>query len=63
MYKRFSVVGQSPSLRGLVGVAVAESYPRARRKTIYETCVEDHNFPAERPFSPEQVPNEDFVPE
>ena len=58
-----AVLRDSPSLRGMVGVAVAEGYPRAKRKTVYETRLDDHNFPPQCPFSPEQILNEDFLPE
>ena len=58
-----AVLKDSPSLRGVVGEAVTESYPRAKRKAVYETRLDDQNFPAACPFSPQQVLDEDFLPE
>lgn len=43
--------------------ALGRGYPRAKRKAVNETRFDDHNFPAECPFSPEQALDQDFLPE
>lgn len=58
-----AVLDDSPSLRPTIIAAVEKGYPRAKRKAVYQTRLDDHNFPAECPFSPEQILDEDFLPE
>ena len=58
-----AVLDDSPSLRPQVAMFVTRAYPYAKRKAVYETRMDDHNFPPECPFSPEQVLDEDFLPE
>ena len=58
-----AVLDDSPSLRTQVAAAVVKAYPHAKRGAVYETRMDDHNFPAECPFSPEQVLDEGFLPE
>ena len=58
-----AVLDDSPSLRPQVAAAVIRGYPDAKRAAVFETRMDDHNFPAECQFSPEQVLDEDFLPE
>jgi hypothetical protein len=53
----------SPSLRPLLAQMVPEAYPEARDKASDETGLTETAFPAECPFSPEQILSEDFLPE
>lgn len=57
------VLGDSPSLRPLFDGLVAEEYGAARQNAADETRSALRNFPAECPFTPEQILSEDFLPE
>ncbi len=43
--------------------AMVRGYPDAKREAVKETRLDDHNFPAECPFSPEQALDQDFLPD
>ena len=53
----------SPSLRPVVQDTLSAVYARARRKAISETGLPENAFPADCPFTPEQILSEDFLPE
>jgi hypothetical protein len=53
----------SPSLEAVVPLELAQLYKSARDKAAAETGISDTAFPAECPFSPEQILAEDFLPE
>ena len=57
------LLDESPSLRPQVASWIKEQFPHARKKAAEEMKVAGKNFPAECPFTPEQVINEDFFPE
>jgi hypothetical protein len=57
------ILADSPSLRPAVRDALSANYKRARRKAIGETGFPDTTFPADCPFTPEQILAEDFLPE
>jgi uncharacterized protein DUF29 len=54
---------ESPSLRPEVNQLVPEAYAEARAKAAQETGLPESFFPAQPPFSPEQILSEDFLPE
>jgi len=58
-----SLLNDSPSLRPQVMAAMVRGYPDAKREAVKETRLDDHNFPAECPFSPEQALDQDFLPD
>ena len=58
-----SVLADSPSLRPFFAEVVAQAYGRARRTAARETRMELGAFPADYPFTPEQILSEDFLPE
>ena len=53
----------SPSLQPQVRDTLATVYKRARKKAIAETGLADSAFPAECPFTPEQILDEGFLPQ
>jgi hypothetical protein len=53
----------SPSLRPLIAQLAPEAYAEARDKASDETGLMEAVFPAECPFTPEQILSEDFLPE
>jgi hypothetical protein len=53
---------QSPSLRRHASISIADLYPRARRKASLETKLPLRAFPAECPYSFDQLMDDDFVP-
>jgi hypothetical protein len=57
------LLADSPSLRSVVQDTLATVYARARRKAISETGLPESAFPADCPFTPEQILSEDFLPE
>jgi hypothetical protein len=57
------LLADSPSLRSVVQDTLATVYARARRKAISETGLPEGAFPADCPFTPEQILSEDFLPE
>src|ERR1700693_5115561 len=52
----------SPSLRPVIAEALGRSYKRARTAAA-ETGLPETSFPAECPFTPEQILAPDFLPE
>lgn len=54
---------ESPSLRPVVGQLIPEAYVEGREKAMNETGLPGPMFPAECPFTPEQILSEDFLPE
>jgi Domain of unknown function DUF29 len=54
---------ESPSLRPFVAEALSETYGDAREDAIEETGLAEGEFPAECPFTVEQVLSRDFLPE
>jgi hypothetical protein len=53
----------SPSLRPLIAQLTPEAYAEARDKASDETGLVEAAFPAECPFTPEQILSEGFLPE
>jgi hypothetical protein len=53
---------QSPSLRRHASISIAELYPRARRTASIETKLPLKAFPAECPYSFDQLIDDDFLP-
>lgn len=63
--QRIQILGQledSPSLRSLIPEAIRTAYPRAVGLAIKETGLPREHFPAECPFSPESLLDEEFYP-
>jgi hypothetical protein len=54
------VLKKNSSLRGYPSAVVADLYPTAKVRAIAETGRDD--FPAECPFTIEQIQDEDFLP-
>lgn len=57
------ILTDSPSLRPVVRDTLSATYTRARRKAIGETGLPDTTFPADCPFTPDQILAENFLPE
>ena len=53
----------SPSLKNEITDKIAVAYEKAVLAAEVETGIEKHNFPAECPFSLEQILDEAFLPE
>ncbi|HEY6345961.1 MAG TPA: DUF29 domain-containing protein [Bryobacteraceae bacterium] len=53
---------QSPSLRRHASISIADLYPRARRTASIETTLPLKAFPAECPYSFDQLMDDDFLP-
>jgi ribosomal protein L29 len=54
---------ESPSLRPFVSEAMPEAYSDAREAASNETGLPETEFPAERPFTPDEVLSREFLPE
>jgi uncharacterized protein DUF29 len=54
---------ESPSLRPFVGEVLAEAYADAREDAADETGLPETDFPAECPFSADEVLSRSFLPE
>jgi Domain of unknown function DUF29 len=54
---------ESPSLRPFVNEALAEAYSAARQTASNQTGLLDTEFPAECPFTADQVLSDAFLPE
>jgi hypothetical protein len=54
---------ESPSLNPFVGEALMEAYAEAREDAAEETGLPETDFPAECPFSADEVLSRDFLPE
>ena len=53
---------ESPSLRPLISQLIPEAYAEARERAAQETGLADATFPAECPFTADQILAEDFLP-
>lgn len=63
--QRLQILGQledSPSLRALIPGALEAAYPKAVSLAVKETSLPPEHFPAECPFSPESLLDEEFYP-
>jgi hypothetical protein len=58
-----ALLADSPSLRPAIGELLGGAYKRARQDAIDETELAAAIFPAECPFTPEQLLAEDFLPD
>jgi ribosomal protein L29 len=54
---------ESPSLQPVAEQLVPEAYEEARQKAANDTGLPEASFPAECPFTPEQVLADDFLPD
>jgi hypothetical protein len=54
---------ESPSLRPFVAETLSEAYAEAREDTLEETGPPETDFPAECPFTPDEILSRDFLPE
>lgn len=57
------VLADSPSLATQVAQMVGQEYPRALRLAVTETALPAQGFPAECPYSAEQLLDEDWLPD
>jgi hypothetical protein len=58
-----AILVDSPSLRPVVRDTLSALYTRAKRKAIGETGLPEATFPADCPFTPDQILAEDFLPQ
>jgi hypothetical protein len=58
-----SLLDESPSLRPAVGQLLPAAYTDARDRAANETGLVETAFPADFPFTAEQILTEDFLPE
>jgi hypothetical protein len=56
------LVRESPSLRPVIPQLISEAYVEGREKAARETGLLETTFPAECPFTLEQILAEDFLP-
>ena len=56
------IIEDSPSLRSVAPEYLEKAFERARRLAVAETDLPDSAFPAECPYTPEQILSEDFLP-
>jgi hypothetical protein len=54
---------ESPSLRPFIGEVLSEAYSDAREDAPEQTGLPETAFPAECPFTPDEVLSRDFLPE
>lgn len=54
---------ENPSLNPLVGKRIAKAYPLAVLLAVKETDLEETTFPAECPYSREQILDKDYYPD
>ena len=57
------LIEESPSLRSLPAADLGKIYRLAVSKALRDTGLPEATFPAECPFTPEQILSEDFLPE
>jgi hypothetical protein len=57
------ILEDSPSLRPVVTERLRQAYRRARTDAADDTGLPEATFPAECPFTPDQILSEDFLPE
>jgi hypothetical protein len=57
------VLGESPSLRRTLPEVVAKSYQQAAAQAALETTLPTTIFPASCPWTPEQIIDEDWMPD
>ena len=58
-----SILEDSPSLRPVIAEALTRAYKRARTVAAEETGLPETTFPADCPFTPEQILGSDILPE
>jgi hypothetical protein len=56
------ILDDSPSLRRQAPALILQRYPRARRKASRETGLPEATFPADCPWTAEQILDDDFLP-
>lgn len=56
-------LADNPSLKSLVGEALAQAYDLATVRAAGETAIDEEGFPASCPWSFEQVTDDDFWPD
>ena len=57
------IVQDSPSLKPVLEASLADEYRIARKRAVEETKLSGKSFPADCPYSFDQILNEDFWPE
>jgi Domain of unknown function DUF29 len=57
------ILEDSPSLRPVIAEALSRAYKKARVIASEETSLPEATFPADCPFTPDQILAEDFLPE
>jgi len=57
------LLDESPSLRPVLTGNLSAVYARALLKAVGETGFAESTFPTDCPYTPEQILNEDFLPE
>lgn len=58
-----AVIDEAPSLHALLGSELPNIHSLAVTKASSETGLDEASFPAECPYTPEQILSEDFLPE
>ena len=58
-----AILVDSPSLRPVMRDTLSAIYTRARRRAIGETGLPEATFPADCPFTPDEILAPDFLPE
>ena len=58
-----TLLSGSPSLRPIVSPTVADAYRRAIKQAAIETSIPAATFPASCPWTPEQIIDEDWMPD
>ncbi|MBV8779340.1 MAG: DUF29 domain-containing protein [Alphaproteobacteria bacterium] len=57
------LIDESPSLEPVLAEGLTSIYASAVRKAVLETGLSEISFPANCPYTPEQILSEDFLPE
>src|SRR5437763_6702179 len=57
------ILEDSPSLRPIIAEALSRAYNKARMLACEETTLPEATFPADSPFTPEQILAPDFLPD
>lgn len=58
-----ALLEQSPSLRPKVASGLGRNYAGAVKRAVAETGLAKNRFPSQCPFAPDQILNDDFLPE
>ncbi|HEV2334598.1 MAG TPA: DUF29 domain-containing protein [Stellaceae bacterium] len=58
-----AILEDSPSLRPVIGAVLSRAYKRAHAVASQETGLSESTFPADCPFTPEQILAVDFLPD